>query len=115
MKGIKVNIDDIKADNNFEMAKLVVKIICITKNRYLSDTELQALSYFVINGYSKVSRENLIGIKLLKNKSAVSNLVYTFRKYGLLVRTPFGEDLAEDFKIPVNDIDCIKVEMLIKK
>jgi|SRR6187402_65073 len=115
MKGIKIKIEDISVKNSFDMARLLVRILAITKGLSLSETELHALTYFVINGYSKVSREDLIVTKLLKNKNSVSNLVHSFRKYGIIVKNSFGEELNSDFNIPLQDLDGIKVEMLIKK
>ena len=82
---------------------------------FLSETELHALTYFVINGYTKLSRESLIDIKLLKNKNSVANLVHSFRKYGIVVKSSFGEELHSDFKFDVKDLDAIKIEILIKK
>src|SRR5690349_20944522 len=115
MKGIVVKIDDIVTSNSFDMTKLIVKIICLSKSLSLSNTELHALTYFVVNGYSKISRDNLITTKLLKNRNAVSNLVYAFRKYGLVVKTNKGEELNPEFNINTSDLDIVKVEMLIKK
>lgn len=115
MKGIKIKIDDVSTSNSFDMIKLAVRVIAISKNLSLSETELYALTYFVINGYSKITREALVTNKLLKTKNTVSNLTYEFRKYGILVKTNFGEDLNEDFKINAADMDAIKLEMIIKK
>lgn len=114
-KGIKINLGEINVNNSFEMTKLLVKILTITKSLFLSETELYALTYFVINGYSKVSRESLITSKLLKNKNSEANLIHSFRKYGLIVKNNFGEELNKDFQIPLADVDGIKLEMLIKK
>lgn len=115
MKGIKVRVDDVNVKNNFDMTKLIIKIISVTKNLHLSETELHALTYFVVNGYSKVSRENLVNTKLLKNKNAVNNLVHAFRKYGVIVKNTMGEEVHSDFNLPMNDIDAVKLEMIIKK
>lgn len=115
MKGIKVKVDDVNVKNNFDMTKLVVKIISITKNLHLSETELHALTYFVVNGYSKITREHLVTNKLLKNKNAVNNLVHAFRKYGVIVKNTMGEEIQSDFNLPMNDLDAVKLEMIIKK
>lgn len=115
MNGIRIKINDVNCGNSFEMVKLVVKIISITKGLSLSETELHALSYFVINGYSKVSREALVTTKLLKNKQTEANLMNAFRKYGVLVKKSYGESLHDDFNISFNDIDVAKIELLIKK
>lgn len=115
MKGIRVKIDDVKTSNEFDMIKLVVKIIAITKGLSLSDTELHALTYFVMNGYSDISREALITIKLFKNKSAVYNLICSFKKYGVVVKKNLGFGIHTDFNIYSPDLEVIKLEMLIKK
>ena len=82
MRGIKIQVNDIYTGSHFDMTKLLVKIIAITKNLSLSDTELHALTFFIVNGYSKITREELISSKILKNKNSVSNLVHSFRKIG---------------------------------
>lgn len=115
MKGIRVKIDDITTNSSFDMARLLVRIIAITKGLLLSETELHALAFFVINGYSKITRESLISTKLLKNKNSVANLVHNFRKYGIIIKNNYGEELNKDFNIPLSDIDGVKVELLIKK
>lgn len=115
MKGIKVKIDDIKTNNSFDLTKSVVKIIIITKNLTLSETELHALTYFIIHGYSKLTREQLITTKILKNKNSVANLVHAFRKYGIIVKNNFGEEIQSDFNLPLGEIDAVKLEMIIKK
>ena len=115
MKGIKVKIDDVSTKNSFDLTKLVVKIIAITKNLTLSETELHALTYFVMHGYSKMTREQLITTKILKNKNSVANLVHAFRKYGIVVKNNFGEEISADFNLPLQDIDAVKLEMIIKK
>lgn len=115
MRGIKVKIDDVSTKNSFDLTKLVVKIVAITKNLSLSETELHALTYFVIHGYSKIVREELITTKILKNKNSVANLVHAFRKYGIVVKNNFGEEIHNDFNLPLQDIDAVKLEMIIKK
>ena len=115
MKGIKVKIDDIKTNNSFDLTKLVIKIVAITKSLTLSETELHALTYFVTHGYSKITREELINTKILKNKNAVSNLVHSFRKYGIIVKNNYGEEIQQDFNLPLQDMDAVKLEMVIKK
>jgi len=115
MRGIKVKIDDINTKNSFDLTKLVLKIIAITKNLTLSETELHALTYFVIHGYSKITREELITTKILKNKNSVANLVHAFRKYGIVIKKNFGEEISADFNLPLKEVDGVKLEILIKK
>jgi hypothetical protein len=115
MKGIKIGIGNIKTNSSFDMIKLAIRIISITKGLSLSETELHALAHFAINGFTKVSREELINSKLLKNYNAEANLVSRFRKYGIIVKSHLREDLSSDYKIYNPDLEAIKLEMLIKK
>jgi len=116
MKGIKVKINDVNTGNTFEMVKFVVQIIAISKNLYLSQTELHALTFFVINGYSKVSKEKLLENKLLKTKNTVNNLVHSFKRNSIIVKTSYGYDINPSFKLgEVNDLDGVKIEMIVKK
>lgn len=115
MKGLKIKIDDVKTSSSFDMTKLVMKFLAISKNLNLSETELHALTYFVMNGYSDVSKEKLIEIKLLKHKQAVYNLIYHFKKHGVIVKENLGWNIHKDYLVYTEDIDIIKLEMLIKK
>ena len=102
MKGIKINIED-KAANVFEMTQTIIRLISVTKSLTLSNTEIFALTYFVIHGYNKVTKEELITNKLFKTKNSVSNTISKFRKYGVIVKTNYGEEISKDYSIGVND------------
>lgn len=114
MQGISVKMKH-KAANSFDMVKLVVQFIATTKGLILSNTEVFALTYFVVNGYNKITREELITNKLLKSVNAVANLVSKFRKYGIIQKTVKGESLCEDFNIPSKGIDGIMFNISILK
>jgi hypothetical protein len=42
-------------------------------------------------------------------------LIYSFRKYGIVVKNNFGEEIHTDFNLPIADMDAVKLEMIIKK
>lgn len=116
MNGVKVGIKDVKTGNSFELTKFVIRLIAISKSIYLSDTQLHALTYFAINGYSKLTRDSLVENKLLKTKNCVNNLVYFFKKNGIIIKTTYGNDLHSDFKVTfAENIDIVKIEMLVQK
>lgn len=115
MNGLLIKINDIKTSNSFDLTKLVVRIIAVSKEFKLSETELYTIAYFLQNGYTKLSKENLVTDKVFKNHQQVSNLMTSFRKKGILIKTATGEDLHTDFKINTKNIDVIKLEILIKK
>ena len=115
MSAIKIKVDDISMDNTFEMTKLILRVITITKNHYLSETELQALTYFVVNGYSKLTKDSLVENKLFKSMQAVYNTLTQLRKFGIIVKTNYGEKINDEYNIKLKDIDLVCLELLIKK
>lgn len=116
MTGIDVKIKSYKVPSEFDMVKVIVQFIAITKGLSLSDTEIYALTYFIINGLSKFSREQLVSNKLLKTDNATANLVSRFRKFGIVNKTNRGEELSADFNsIYTKGIDAIRFQVAIHK
>lgn len=115
MKAVKISIEDLKVGNTFDMVRFIIRVITITKGLHLSETELYAITHFIINGYSKLSRRQLIENKLLTTEFAVNNLIHRLKKNQFIVKTAFGYDLNPDYKLSLNDIDIVKLEFLIKK
>lgn len=115
MKGIEIGINDIKVNNTFDMTVFAANIIAFSKKLTLSKTEIHALSHFIINGLSQKSKEDLVNNKLLSSKHATANLISSFRKYGIIVKHPFGEKLADDFCFNVSDYEMLKISLILKK
>ena len=115
MKAIEVNINDIKVSNSVELTKLIVRYILLSKNFYLSETEIHALTHFIVKGFSSKTREELISFKLLKSRNVESNLISKFRKYGIIVKHNFGERLHSDFSFNVDGIDGVFIKVKISK
>ena len=112
-KGTKINISE-KAINSFDMIKRVVKLISVSKGLILSETEIFALTHFVVNGFNKVTKDELVDNKLFKSPNSVSNLVHKFKKYGILEKDIYGTCIAKDFKIDAS-VDGIIFEFKIVK
>jgi hypothetical protein len=113
MNGIEIFAGKIKMSSEFEMVKTVAKFLTTSKNLVLSDTELYALTMFIIKGYNKVVKEELITIKLLKSSNAVANLLSRFRKFGILNKTVKGEELSEDYKFYSENLKAIKFGIIL--
>lgn len=114
MNGIKVQINDYKVDNSFDMIKTTLKLITLCKDLSLSDTELYTLTYFVINGLSTLTKEDLITTKIVKSKGGVYNIITKFRNMGIIKKEKHKEVLASEYLIPSKDINAIKLEVIIK-
>jgi len=115
MNGIEINIKDFKVPNDFDMVKVIAQLISVTKNITFSDTELFALTFFIMKGYTKITKEELVTNKLLKTHNAVANLISKFRKYGLLTRTLKGEELISDYNFYREGLQAIKFNIIVKK
>lgn len=115
MNGIQVNIKDVKADNTFEIVRFTMRIISISNNLTLSDTELYALTLFVIEGLNESTKQELIDRKIIKSKYGVANLLSKFRKCGIITKESFIDVINKDYRIPTKDVDGILIKILIKK
>lgn len=115
MNAIKVVPDRVVVNNTMEMTKLLVKYILLSKEYKLSETDIHVLTVFITDGYSQFTKEKLIETRFLKNKHTLGNLLTKFRNNGILVTTTLGEELSKDFNVPMNGVDVVKFEILIKK
>ena len=100
-----------KVANKLELAHILVEFICILKKIKLSKTELQVLSHFMVEGYSEISKEQIISGKLLHTKSSLANTLTTFRKNGILKKEHFKEVLSPDFRVPLSSKVNINVTL----
>ena len=70
----------------FDMVRFIIRVITITKGLHLSETELYAITHFIINGYSKVSRKTISEINYLQLEFAVNNLIHRLKKNQFIVK-----------------------------
>lgn len=114
---VKGNLVQIPIDSNstFDMVALVTRFVTISKGNNISETDIIAISHFIIHGLSKNTRDQLVTNKLYKNKQGVDNMMSRLRKYGIVVKTNYGDRLAEDFAFYFPDIEVIKFEAIIKR
>tara|TARA_R110000868_G_scaffold1729_4_gene13900 strand:+ start:4630 stop:4980 length:351 start_codon:yes stop_codon:yes gene_type:complete len=106
-----LKVPSYKMKNKPAMARVLVDFICILKNIRMSETEAMVLSHFMVEGYSQITKEQIISGKLLKNKSSLANTLTVFRKNGILVKESFREVLAPDFRYPISD--KIKIDITL--
>lgn len=92
-----------KVANKIDQTNILVEFILILKKIKLSKTEKQVLSHFMIEGYSEISKEQILNDKLLHSVNSLANTLTSFRKHGILTKEKFKEVLAPDFRIPITE------------
>lgn len=95
-----------KVENQLDMARFVIDLLCLLKGISLSKSEKLALSYFMTEGYNDVIKEKLISSKLTKNKFSLGNTLTALRKQGIIMKEksfPFNESLAPAFRFQMPD------------
>jgi len=98
-----LRISSYKTANKIELAQILLDFILILKKIKLSKTEKLVLSYFMVEGYSEISKEQVLTDKILHSQSSLANTLTVFRKQGILVKEKFKECLAPDFRIPLTE------------
>lgn len=87
----------VKTQNKIDQIKRSVKVICILNNLKISDTEAMIITHFILEGFNKVSREEIINQKLVKSYNDLANRISSLRGKGIFVKNKFKEELAPDF------------------
>lgn len=87
----------IKTKNKIDQIKRCVKIVCILNGIKISDTESIIITQFILEGFNKSTREEILNQKLVKNYNNLANLISSLRDKGIIVKNGFREELSEDF------------------
>ena len=87
----------VKTQNKIDQVKKSVKIISILNGLKISDTEAIIITHFILEGFNKVSREEIIKQKLLKSSNDLSNRISVLRAKGVFVKNKFKEELSHDY------------------
>jgi hypothetical protein len=87
----------VKTQSKIDQVRKSVKIIAILNNLKISDTEAIIITHFILEGFNKVSREDIIKQKLLKSPNDLSNRISVLRSKGVFVKNKFKEELSQDF------------------
>lgn len=75
-----------KTKNKIELANLMLKIYCQLSDIKCPETELQIMSYFMVYGVRKSTKELIIRSQILKAKGSLENSMSTLRRIGLLIK-----------------------------
>lgn len=103
----------IKTKSHIDQVKKAVKIMCLLNNTTISDTESVILTHFVLEGFNKVSRDEILEQKLVKNYNNLANIISSLRKRGLIVKEGFREDLSSDLSCLRNCTDKLVLMLML--
>lgn len=87
----------VKTQNKIDQIKKSVKIIAILNDIKLSETEVIIITQFILEGFNKVSREEILNQKIVKNYNNLANIISSLRAKGLIIKKQFKEELCDDF------------------
>lgn len=86
----------VKTQNKLDQIKKSVKIISILNGLKVNDIEAIILTHFILEGFNKVSREEILKQKLVKSYNDLANRISGLRAKGLIVKNGFKEELSQD-------------------
>lgn len=102
-----------KASNQIEMVVAIVKLLLSVQNERLSDNEIYILSYFILKGYNKATRDFIVEeAKLSKNKQALSNIISKFRGKGLIIREEFDDNIHPSLRFANKDTKKLGLQVV---
>lgn len=79
-----------KTSNRMELVTLVLTMYCLLSNVKINRTELQVLSYLVVYGIRKSTKDMIIRSQILTSYNSLENTITRLRKMGLIVRDRDG-------------------------
>lgn len=95
-----------KVSSKIEQTVILLRFIMLLKKIKLSDTNILVLAHFMTEGYNEVTKEQVVNMKLVKNKASLANCLTSFRDKSILIKEknfPFNEVLDSDFKYPITE------------
>ncbi len=75
-----------KTSNRMELVNTVLTIYCLLSNIKISKTELHVLSYLVVYGIRKSTKDMIIRSQILNSYNSLENTITRLRKLGLVVK-----------------------------
>lgn len=75
-----------KTQSKIELANLMLNIYCQLASIKCPETELLVMSYFMVYGIKKSTKELIIRSEILKHKGSLENAMSKLRSLGLLIK-----------------------------
>jgi len=78
-----------------ELVTLVLTMYCLLSGIKINKTELQVLSYLVVYGIRKSTKDMIIRSQILTSHNSLENTITRLRKMGLVVRDREGAPIVK--------------------
>lgn len=101
----------LKNNNKLEQLRVYIKLMAVINNIVLSDMEVIFLSHFMLEGYNKVSKEELLKQKVVSSYNMLHNKLSLLRSKGILKKDMKGEKLAAPFDKKIDDVALLMVKL----
>lgn len=75
-----------KTESKIELANIMLKIYCQLAGIKCPDTEILIMSYFMVYGVRKSTKELILRSQIFKTKGALENSISKLRSLGLLYK-----------------------------
>ena len=99
-----------KTLNKIEQAKIIVRIFSILTNIKVSESELLTVAYFMVYGFSDITKDLIIKSRILANEDSYKNTMSKLKKLGLIFKFNKENRLNANLDIKIEPI----IGMLIK-
>lgn len=84
-----------KTSNRMELITLVLTMYALLSNIKANKTELQVLSYLVVYGIKKSTKDMIIRSQILTSANSLENTLTRLRKMGLIVKDKEGASIVK--------------------
>lgn len=91
-------------DNKIELANITLRTYCLLHNIKINETNTLVMSYFMVYGLNKSTKEMILRSKILNAPNSIENTLTVLRKKGLVKKLINGQnDIIDELKIIVRD------------
>ena len=95
-------------DNKIELANLTLKVYCLLHDIKLNKTNSLVMSYFMIYGINKSTKDMILKSKILNAPNSIENTLTILRKKKLVYKLINGQnDITEELKIAKDKMGVI--------
>ncbi len=88
-----------KTINKIEKIKLFISVYSILKGITITETEAIVLSSFLCDGISRHTKDELLRVKVVKNKNVLDNVISKMRAKGLIAKESFNEVVCRELRL----------------